>query len=227
MTVSNEILSEYLVLIKKITSKKVNSPEHYNLREDVAQETFLKLYRRDYFNNNDLHDETQKNLIASYIAHTVKSCFLDHLQTMGLSRRLTKSERELSEGRYKNIITEVVEDVCESDTSLHSSESPEQHLFVKEAYGWIKSCFEGLIEQINDKSRKSFFETAFWQFEQFDMPMKMLAGHVGYSSSNPTQEFNRFTKKVSLCTQPHGIEVVAPHGQIQFLREQIAVSGDE
>ena len=59
------------------------------------------------------------------------------------------------------------------------------------------------------------------EFDSYGLTTKALAKHLGYTSSNPTQELKRFAEKVSLCTSPHGIVINNPHEQIQFLREQL------
>jgi DNA-directed RNA polymerase specialized sigma24 family protein len=225
MVAKTKLIEEYFDLIKKLTNRKIANPEHHQLKADVSQEVFLKLFKQDYFNNNNLGDEKQEKLIAGYISTTVMSCYYDHLQALGLTRRSTKSEREQSNKVYENINTSDIEDVCESNNVLHLSDTSEQYQFVKEAYQWILNCFESAIEYVNDTSRRNFIETAFWQFDQYDMTMKMLAGHLGYQSSNPTQEFKRFAQKVSLCTEPHGVSLQSPQEQIQFLREQMISLG--
>jgi len=214
-------LGEYFQLIKKITNWKIKDPNHHNIREDVASETFLKLFKQDFFNKYDFYNEDHKKLISSYIYKTVWSCYMDQLQLLGFNRRLTKNEREMKGQRYENINTNPFEDVAESDEALHDLEGPDQYIVAKEAYQWVKSCFESLALEISNIKRRQFFYAVFWEFSDYGMPMKKLALHLGYESSNPTQELKRFTEKVSLCTRPYGVVVTNPHEQIQFLQEQI------
>lgn len=223
MKANNKELAEYMLLIKKLTYYKLRTqdPAYQSFAEDIVQESFLKLYKQDFFNNNKLDSEDNKKMIGAYISRTVYSCFMDQLKTLGINRRLTKAEAISSGQKYENIKHELIEDVNENDIALPNVENPDQYVFVKEAYQWIKGCYTNLLMKINDTDRKTFFEAAFWQFNEYDMPLKTLAKHLGYDSSNPTQELKRFVEKVSMCTQPHGITINNPHEQIQFLREQI------
>ena len=225
MVAGNKELGAYLNLIKKITAWKVKTPEHKEFIEDIAQETFLKLFKRGFFDEHDISDAENEKIINSYVNKTVWSCYMDQLKLQGINRKLTKSESEASGGSYQNIVNSAIEDVCDSESAIHAFETPEQHLFAREAYQWIKSCFESVSLEIQSRERKRFFFAAFWEFSAFDMPMKALASHLGYQSSNPTQELKRFIDKVTLCTQPHGFTVSNPHEQIQFLQEQIDNSG--
>lgn len=221
MEADNRELAKYMLLIKKIANWKVKDLGHKNLIEDIVQEVFIKLFRQGFIKNNRLDTESENKMAFAYIKQTVNSCYMNQLTSLGINRRLTKAERLNSNSRYENIKNDYIDDVSESDLMLAEPETPEQQLFAQEAYQWIKSCYLSLLDRINDANRKIFFEAAFWQFNDYDMPLKSLAVHLGYGSSNPTQELKRFVDKVSLCTQPHGVVVNNPHEQIQFLREQI------
>jgi len=105
------------------------------------------------------------------------------------------------------------------------SVTPEGFINAKEAYQWIKSCFDSVYGDIKDLKRKAFFDSAFWWNNDHQMPVKEMAAFVDYQSSNPTQELKRLIQKVSSCTEPHGITVVNPHEQVQFLQEQIEYEG--
>ena len=225
MVAGNKGLGMYLNLIKKITARKVKIPEHKEFIEDIAQETFLKLFKGGFFDEHDISDAENEKIINSYVYQTVWSCYMDQLKLQGINRKLTKAEIEATGNKTQNIINSSIEDVCDSETAIHAFETPEQHFFAREAYQWIKNCFEALSLEIQNNERKRFFYAAFWEFDAYDMPMKALAGHLGYQSSNPTQELKRFIDKVTLCTQPHGITVSNPHEQIQFLQEQLDNSG--
>ena len=217
----------YLLIIKKKVISRVREYEQANLIDDIVQEVFIKLLKNDFFKNNDLETVIEIRKAEAYIKQTVNSCYLDQLSLLGFNRRLTKAERVASGNKYENIKNDQIDDIVENELTLVEPVTPEQQLFVKEAYEWIKSCYLSLLDAIKDTNRKLFFEAAFWQFQDYDMPLKSLAAHLGYRSSNPTQELKRFVEKVSMCTQPHGIVVKDPHDQIQFLREQIQDSGEK
>jgi hypothetical protein len=221
MGTSNKELAHYLALIKKSVSKKIQDPNHKGFIEDVIQEVFIKLHKQNFFEKNtfDFVDKDYKS--RAYINLTVRSCYMDHLRILGINRKLTKEEKLSSGNKYENILNSVIEDVCESEMTLAPVQTPEQVTFITEAYHWIKQCYNSLASNVNDVNRKTFFEAAFWQLSSYNMPVKALAGHLGYSSSNPTQELKRFVEKVSMCTQPHGVTLNNANEQIEFLREQI------
>jgi DNA-directed RNA polymerase specialized sigma24 family protein len=221
MEYDNQRLSEYLLLIKKLTNRKIKSPEHKDIKEDVAHEAFIKLFKQGFFNEHDLSELESQKMITSYIYMTISSCYLDQLKILGFNRKLTKSERQVEGAKYRNIINNDIDDTCESESALQVLETPEQSLFYSEAYKWIKSCFDSFIEGISEKNREKFIYAAFWKFNDYGLSLKELAKHLGYESTNPTQELKRFTQKVSMCTSPHGITVANPSEQIQFLQEQI------
>lgn len=226
MKQNNIEMNEYLLLIKKYTGYTVKNPEHSDLKDDIVQEAFIKLLKVDFFSKHDFSSEEDKGSIISYIKRVVKTCYIDQLKSQGYNRRLTKSEREISGNKYKNIENTQFEDVDQSDESLHHSDSPEQCAFIKEAYQWIRYCFDKMVAEINDIKRKEFFEAAFWEFNQYKLPVKKLAHYLGYESTNPTQELNRFTTKVSSCTQAHGITINNLQDQIQIMQEIIEKSED-
>jgi DNA-directed RNA polymerase specialized sigma24 family protein len=221
MHVDNRELAKYMLLIQKITNWKVKDLGHKDLVEDIVQEVFIKLFKQKFIENNMLGTESENKMVAAYIKQTVNSCYIDQLSLLGLTRRLTKAERLNSDNKYQNIRNDDIDDVSENELKLVEKETPEQQLFALEAYQWIKSCYLSLLDKVSGAGRKTFFEAAFWQLNHYDMPLKSLAAHLGYKSSNPTQELKRFVEKVSLCTQPHGVIINNPGEQIQFLREQI------
>jgi DNA-directed RNA polymerase specialized sigma24 family protein len=220
-------LAEYLLLVKKISNITIKSQEHRELKEDVAHDAFLKLYRSEYFNNHDFNNEQDKKTIYSYISKTVKSCYLDHLQKSGIIRRLSKAEAEADStgSKYQNIVNYSIEEVDEHEFIAPPIESPEQFVLARQVYHWIKNCYEAAASDMKDINRKNFIEAAFWRFNDFDFSLKDLARHLGYESSNPTQELKRFVSKVSLCTKPHGVEIDNPQEQISFLMEYLNDSG--
>lgn len=221
MEVDNKKIAEYMLLIKRITKWKVTGIENNELIDDISQEVLIKLLKQGFLKSNRLESDSEKKMAWSYIKQTVNSCYMDQLIILGISRRLTKAERVSTGNKYENIKNEQIEDANESELTLVEYETQEQQVFFKEAYEWIKSCYLSLLDKINDTNRKLFFEAAFWQFNDHDMPLKSLAQHLGYKSSNPTQELSRFVEKVSMCSQPHGIVIKNHHEQLQFLREQI------
>lgn len=227
MDTSKVSLAVYLTLIKKLTNRKVTDINHQDFKEDIAHEVFLKLYRQGFFSSNNLNDEDSVGRISSYINNTVRSCYLDYLQAIGINRRLTAAERLETETKYQNVVTVELEDTDESDSKLQISDSSEHYQYFEEAYSWIRSCFDALASEIKDVNRRKFTEEAFWRFAEYGLTMKLLATQLGYTSSNPTQEFKRFTQKVALCTEPHGISISLPQEQIQFLREKIIALGGE
>ena len=221
MGTSNKELAHYALLIKKSAYRRIQDANRENFIEDVIQEVFLKLHKQQFFENNTFDSVDSKKQIYSYINLTVNTCYMDQLGLLGINRKLTKAEKLSSGNKYENIQNSVIEDVCESEITLAPVQTPEQVTFVTEAYHWIKQCYNSLVSNVNDANRKTFFEAAFWQLSYYNMPVKALAGHLGYSSSNPTQELKRFVEKVSMCTKPHGVTLNNANEQIEFLREQI------
>jgi DNA-directed RNA polymerase specialized sigma24 family protein len=222
MQISNKELAKYMLVIKKITNYKVVDK---SIVDDISQEVLIKLLKQDFFSNNKLDTEEEQKSTCAYIKRTVHSCYMDYLTANGISRRLTKSEKAISGNSYQNINYDHIDDVSDSELNLVEAETPEQQLFAKEAYEWIKGCYTALSEKIKDTKRRAFFEAAFWRVESYGLPLKALASQLGYVSSNPTQELNRFVEKVSMCTQPHGVFVQNPQEQVQFLCEQIDHQG--
>lgn len=222
MAASNQDIAEYLLLIKKLTNIKIKDPGHQDLREDVAQDVCLKLHRTDFFNSNDLNaSEDEQRQISAYIVKTIWSCYMDQLNSRGITRRLTKSEAEESGARYEVIKKQDIGETDDRDLSSSAAKDPYQYVFAKEAYDWIVECFNSASSDMRDAAKQRFFDAAFWEFDKYGLTMKALASHLGYASSNPTQELKRFSEKVSLCTAPHGIVINNPNEQIQLLREQL------
>ena len=225
MEADNQRLGEYLALIKKITGWKIKDPNHYSIKEDVVQEAFLKLFNAGFFNKHDFHNEEEQKMISVYVGKTIHSCYLDQLKKQGYIRHLTKAEKESEGIKYKNINHDPIEDVIKTDEALTDSDTSDQYIFIKEAYQLIKHCFELHSAKIQNMDQQKFFYAVFWRFDDYGLPMKNLATHLGYESTNPTQELNRFVTKVSKCTEPNGITVIKPHKQIPYLQEQLDNSG--
>jgi hypothetical protein len=159
--------------------------------------------------------------ITSYIYKAVHSCYMDLLKALGFNVRLSAKQAEQTGNKYVNIVNTGFKDVTPSDTRLHIEETPEDYAFHKQAYTWIENCFKSALTSVKDTGRANFYYAAFWEFEQYALNLKELALRLGYKSSNPTQELSRFVAKVTLCTSPHGIEIVNPSEQVQFIREQL------
>ena len=223
MNSEDELALKYLLLLKKTAAhiRKRSFQGHYDLEEDVAHDAFLKLFSNGFFERSDHSGE------KSYIYKTVQSCFVDRLKSMGVIRKLTKTEENTSGDKYVSISTKDIDDPTEVSEPYSDAVSQVEILQAKEAFHWIKSCFEEVYEKIKNHKRKEFFKSAFWFDSGFDIPLKDLAIFVGYTSSNPTQEFKRLVDKVSQCTEPNGISVVNPVEQVQFLLEQLSLVGDD
>ncbi len=216
-----QVALKYLLLIKKTSShiRKKSFQDYAEMEEDVAHDAFLKLMSSGFF------ERERHSGVNTYIYKTVQTCFIDRLKSIGVIRSLTTGEKEHSENKYENIRSVNLDEFSElaepvSDTLTHSDT-----LIAVEAYQWIKSCFEAVYSSISNEKRRAFFKSAFWFDCEYDIPMKKLAELVGYTSTNPTQEFNRLVEKVSQCTEPHGVNVVKPREQVQFLLEQVALAG--
>jgi len=221
MREKNTEMNEYLLLVKKITGYTVKAPEHNYLKEDIVQEVFIKLLRGDFFTQHDFYSEKDKGKIIAYIKKVVRTCYIDQLKAQGINRRLTQSEQSESGNKYKNIENTPFESIDQDDLSLQHSDTPEQYMIFKEAYHWIKNCFDMLVTEISDHKRMEFLEAAFWRSDQYGLPIKKLAHHLSYNSTNPTQELNRFVEKVSSCTQGYGITINNLHGQLQIIQEEL------
>jgi DNA-directed RNA polymerase specialized sigma24 family protein len=217
MADNNKEMLEYLLLIKKTTkSIRLNLFfDHDSIEDDVSHDAFIKLFESGFFTKQN---HTGKN---SYIYRTVKNCFFDKLKSLGVIRNLTKAEKENTVNKYENIISITMDEFIETSEPVADSVTPEGYINAKEAYQWIKSCFDTVYNEIKDLKRQSFFNSAFWWHNDKGIPVKELARFLGYETSNPTQELKRLIQKVSLCTEQYGITVTNPHEQIQFLQEQI------
>jgi DNA-directed RNA polymerase specialized sigma24 family protein len=213
-------LLEYFSLIKKTTSsiRKRSFYDHVDVEEDVAHEAFIKLFENGFFKKND---HVGRN---SYIYRTVHNCFIDKLKGLGVIRNLTKAERLKSDNKYENIHNVPMDEIDDYYELNADTLTPDGIIDATEAYQWIKLCFDSVYNEIKDTSRQKFFDTAFWWQNDIGLPIKDLAQFVGYKTSNPTQELKRLIEKVSGCTEPHGVTVVNPHEQIQFLQEYMVDS---
>jgi len=221
MNADKENLGKYLSLIKKVADWKIKDPTHHDIKEDVVQEAFIKLLKIGFFARNEFDDEQIQKQITSYISRTVQTCYMDQLRKLGYNRRLTKAERESKGKKYENIIKDQIGDVEEKVETLIQTVTPDQYIFIKEAYQWIKDCFESLSAGISNLNKKRFFHAAFWRLDDYGLSIKNLAEQFGYTSANPTRDLKHFTSKVSHCTEPYGVVVTSPNEQIQILLELI------
>lgn len=224
LMIDERVLAEYLLIIKKSVNGEVKDIKHYDFKEDIIQDVFLKLFKADFFNKYQLNEKEQSLIATSYIKKAVKSCYIDLLKKNKIIRFLTEKERQDSDRKYENIGTS--EDIDEHE-SLESAafSSGEEVLMAKEFYLIIRECFEGAITFVSHQLKSNFLRTAFWEQDEYGLPLKKLAEVLGYENSNPTQDFNRFVQKVSECTQTSGVKVVNPCEQIEFLKQIIEIDG--
>ena len=214
MTYQDE-LAIYLAFIKKAAHYKIWDSQ---MRDDVVQDVFIKLHNKNFFQNNALVDGQVPKTTGAYIITTIERHRTD------IYRKYHKIES----------VTDSIESENEFEKHFdaeRTSLSNVDHLwFVREeaeiAYVSIKECFQGAITQVKDSLKKNFFEAAFWRLSDYGLPLKELANHIGFINSNPTQDFNRFLAKVSICTQNSGITLVKPNEQIDILLDLIS-SGEE
>lgn len=222
---SNEqVLGEYLAIIKKSVDFVVKDLSHLGFKEDIVQDVFLKLYKGSFFEKYTLDDKEQSLVAASYIKRAVKSCYLDFLKKAKLTRSLTKKEREETDKKYEAIASA---DDIDDHASVESNQfiSPEKILLAKQAYQVIKRCFEGALNNVSNQMKVHFLTEAFWEMDSYGLPIKKLAEVLGYENSNPTQDFNRFVSKVSDCTQPSGITLSKPNEAIEIIKQIIEIDG--
>ena len=167
----------------------------------------MKLYKSKFCDEHSILDASKEKLIKGYVRATVNSCYNDLLQKNGIFRRQTKSEKERDEksSSYAQVYTVSSDDEEVSGNWESDTISPEHAALAKQSYKLIKGCFESAIESIDDAAKQLFLIECFWSFDNYDMNVKELAAHLNYKGSNPTQDLNRFSKKVGLCTQPHGV----------------------
>ena len=221
---SEKDLYRLLKLITKITGFVIKNPDHQSFKEDVINEAFLKLYNSELIKKSSFEIENEALVIASYSKKTIHTCYMDYLVKSGVLRRSTKEERQKTNLKTQNISSiDIHNDGEHGAINLEQTEhyTPDQYLSAKRAYAVIKDCFDKGIITIKDKIRAVFFESVFWDYNQFDLPLNQLAKLLGYKNSNPTQDFNRFVEKVSACTSKSDIRIVKINEQIEILRQII------
>lgn len=212
--------AELLLLIQKVTHLHIKNPAHFELKNDVVQDVFLKLYKSANFASLDLNDTIEARSAVNYIRKTVANCYVDALVNQGMLVRTPGDEKRRyaqAENLDDNQLTTQIVGADRDQTSLNTE--------LSRAYKWIKQCFDASVETIKDVSRRAYLNAAFWEKTHYDVPLKELASLVGYSSTNPTQELQRFTLKVESCTQHYGITIVNLGDEVQFLKEYLTESG--
>lgn len=212
--------AELLLLIKKVVHLHIKNPAHLELKNDVVQDVFIKLFKSSNFTSLDLNDTLEARSAVNYIRKTVASCYLDALVNQGMLVR-TRGDKKQGYAQAETLddhqLTTQIEGTDREQTSLNTE--------LSRAYKWIKECFDASVETIKDVSRRAYLSAAFWEKAHYDVPLKELASLMGYSSTNPTQELQRFTLKIEACTQNYGITIVNLDDEIQFLKEYSTESG--
>ena len=228
MSIDEKKLAQFLLLIQKMVGYSLKHTEHQELSEDIANETFIKLYKSDFFESYSLTDDESKKIATAYIKKTISSCRDDYFVKNGIYRRSTKRELESTGRKTQAINQDDFEDAqLNSSHSFQSSEpTSENYFFAQKAYGFIQNCFKLAIEKITDPHRAEFLYQAFWESNNIDFSLNELAKRNNYSNTNPTQDFNRFVAKVSHCTEKNNITIVKSGEQIEFLRQMISSNGE-
>lgn len=221
---NDNTLEIYLAFIKKATNKKVWIIDE---REDIQQEVFIKLFKKDFFTEHPLDGGFVKSQAGKYIYDAVSSCFSDHV----IRKRYKEDTSNDSNDGKKTYFAKVSTNVDfvnndEGDQSVFSSPLTQSSVSIeaKEALDLIKRCFEKYAEATKDQIKATFFESAFWHRNYLDTSIKELAEDLGFIHTNPTQEFNRFVKKVSGCTEKGDVILSAVDNQLEIL---LQLAGDE
>ena len=213
-------MAKFLALIKKMVNKRIQNQDHHDIKDNVCQEVFLKLFRKDFFDTHTFSgSEEHKKKYTIFIKRAANSAYIDELIKLGLSRRSSRDEKNRTGNSYIVPKNQSFDDIGEHALELHQADTSVDKIFAEEAYLSIQHCFELTARKYIDDNHRIFYETAFWELAECKMTIKDLAKHLGFTSTNPTQAFNRFVEKVSACTQQHGITVKSPNEQIQILLE--------
>lgn len=228
MSIDEKKLAQFLLLIQKMVGYALKHTEHHELAEDIENETFIKLYRSDFFESYSLVDDESKKVATAYIKKTISSCKDDYFVKNGVYRRSTKSELESTGRKTQAIYQDDLEDAQQNSSHSFQSSEPtsEEYLLAEKAYGFIQNCFKLAIAKIKDPQRAEFLYQAFWESNYINFPLNELAKRNNYSNTNPTQDFNRFVAKVSHCTEKNNIKIVKSGEQIEFLRQMISSNGE-
>jgi hypothetical protein len=216
-------MAKFLVLIKKMVNKKIQNQDQHDIKENVCQEVFMKLLQKDFFDTHTFEGPQEDiKKFTSYISFAVNSAYVDELLKLGLSHRSSRDERMSTGHSYISPKNHSFDDIGEHPSSLHQADTSIDKIFAEEAYLFIQHCFELTARKYINDNHRMFYETAFWGLAECKMSIKDLATHLGFTSTNPTQAFNRFARKVSTCTQQHGITLKSPNDKIQILLEIMA-----
>jgi hypothetical protein len=232
VVLNDQQAAQYLLLIKKLVSKQIKDAAHYEYKDDIVNDVFLKLYSGDFFNTHTLDDKDSGSVAGAYIKRVVSSCYYDHLENAGIMVRATKRETEMTGKKTEQI----------KHDSIHGSDNDDDKLAVdvvseyagaltlmeaEEAYETIKECFNLAVEKVVDRAKFFFYHIAFWELDEYNMSLKDLAAHVGFANSNPTQDFNRFVEKVSGCTEKGHVVLRNPNEQIEILKQLLGLTEAE
>lgn len=228
MVVDEKILAQFLLLIQKMVSYSLRHTEHIEYVDDIVNETFIKLYKSDFFSSYTLDNEECIKISTSYIKKVISTCKHDYLIKSGIFRRSNKRELERTGFKTQQITDDNLDEIQENNSySIASTEPTSEELIIAhKAYRHIQRCFSLVIANITDVHRSDFLYQAFWEGSNIDYPITELAIKNKYTKSNPTQDFNRFVEKVSKCTEKNHIKIVKSGEQIEFLRQMISKSGD-
>jgi hypothetical protein len=232
LVLSDQQAAQFLLLIKKMVNKQIKDSAHYEFKDDIVNDVFLKLYSGDFFNTHTLDDADSGKLAGAYIKRVVSSCYYDHLENAGVMVRASKKETDLTGKKTEQIKHDSIhvgdnEDDKPAVEVVSAYASALTLMEAEDAYQTIKQCFDVAIEKVVDRAKLLFYQIAFWELDEYKMPLKDLAAHVGFANSNPTQDFNRFVEKVSGCTEKSHIVLRNPNEQIEILKQLIGLTEAE
>ena len=218
-------LGRFMVLIERLTNAENKEPDYIKFREDVAQDVFLKLYRGDFFESHSLDNPDEAKQSTVYIKRTIMTCFQDQLMREGIYRKRAVSDVQDDDGEtnYKQLEQHSMDDANHEFSFTSNDFSAEQILIAQQSYQIIQACFATAMMSVTDQAKHAFYQAVFWELDKYDLSVKELAAYLGYQTSNPTQDFNRFVEKVSNCTERDGIKVVNPNEQVEFLKQILSL----
>lgn len=226
---SEQEAAQFLLLIKKLVNRQIKDSAHYEFKDDIINDVFLKLYSNDFFHTHTLDDKDAGNVAAAYIKRVVASCYFDQLKSAGIMVRATQQETKMTGKKTEQIKHDSIHDSDDADDKSRVEVVSEYAsaltlMEAEDAYQIIKACFNVAVEKVVDRAKLLFYQIAFWELDEYNMSLKDLAAHVGFANSNPTQDFNRFVEKVSVCTEKGHIFLRNPNEQIEFLKQLIGLS---
>lgn len=217
-------LGRFISLIDKMVKSEIRDKDHVVFREDVSQDAILKLFQSGYLEENSMDSIDDVKRVSAYIRLTVKSCYIDYLARNKINRR--RADKECcgyEDSKYENFGYDQIDDPNIQGELVSEGLRPERLVEAREVYEIIAYCFQNALILVKERERQRFYHVVFWELDEYNMTVKDLAAHVGYANSNPTQDFNRFVKKVSECTEKDGIKVVNPSEQVDFLKQILSL----